>query len=240
MKRWLMFSAVCVISSATMTVHAEEKRVHYFGQVEYLTYSDAFKKVENSWDSWMAVIQDSLDPGDSLSSDKTTTGGVGGRFGALVTTPIKGFSLGGSLGFIKGPSFEANRTVLRTSPTGFFEKENLKFESTIVRGLIESKYDVPLGEAFHARVGLGLGLAQVENTSHYAYESSHYAPDSGDTSMHTTKFTWEVGPAIAYMTKTVGVELAVTYSQMPKLGPTNVWANEFKWNPFGIRLGVEF
>ena len=236
----MLFSATCVISSATMAIHAEERRVHYFGQIEYLTYSDAFKKVENNWDSWMAVIGGTLDPGDSLSSDKKTTGGAGGRLGALVTTPIKGFSLGGSLGFIKGPSFEANRTVLRTVPAGFSEKENLKFESTVVRGLIESKYDVPLGEKFHARVGLGIGLAQVENTSHYSYESSHFAPESGDTSMHTTKFTWEVGPAIAYVTKTVGVELAVTYSQMPKLGPTNVWSNEFRWNPFGIRLGVEF
>jgi hypothetical protein len=53
------------------------------------------------------------------------------------------------------------------------------------------------------------------------------------------KLTWEVGPAIAFVTEKVGVELALTYAQMPTAKNSQTF-QEFKWNPFGIRLGVEF
>ncbi|MBL8024731.1 MAG: hypothetical protein JNK54_10720 [Elusimicrobia bacterium] len=65
------------------------------------------------------------------------------------------------------------------------------------------------------------------------------ASGSYKTSITTTKFTWEIGPAIAYVTEKMGVELALTYSQMPSAEDMNSF-QKFDWNPFGIRLGVEF
>lgn len=236
MNRWKLLLAAAVVGSVAMGVRAEDKKVTFFGQVEFLTYSDAFEKAEEHWDKVIALDTEGVDDfGGSISSDKKTEGGIGVRLGALLATPVKGVSVGGSLGFINGPSFEGNEVLDGDTYSD-------KIKSQVIRALVESKYSLPMGKNFQARLGLGLGLAQVEVEHDFVnggnvQEHPDYSVSGGSTARYT-KMTWEVGPAIAFVSEKVGVELAVTYSQIPSVKSDQF--QEFKWNPIGVRLGVEF
>lgn len=255
MKRWKLMLAAAVVGSVALGVRAEEKRITYFGQIEYLTYSDAFEEKEGAVNKRFNQFRDQLlVPEETMNTETDTTNGLGFRLGALTRTSIKGLTIGGSLGYILGPSFEGNldSTFDDGVDVGTI-KENWETKSNIWRLMAETKYSVPMGEKFQARLGFGLGFAKLNIKDTYSrdltgvdigfYGDPTY-PDypyqaSYDKSMSTTKFTWEIGPAIAYVGESIGVELALTYSQLPSAEDMNTF-QEFDWNPFGIRLGVEF
>lgn len=240
MKRWKLMLATAVVGSIAMGVRAEDKKIKFFGQIEYLTYSDAFEKLENLNDETSSVIQ-SISDVSAFTRNTDTEGGTGFRIGALAATPVKGMSVGGSLGYIMGPKFEDS--VSYSYDDGFSNydaKAKDEVESNVWRLLAEAKYSYPIGEKFQARLGLGLGLAslKVENKSNYE-DTDVVDNESMSSSITTTKLTWEIGPAIAFVTDQIGVELALTYSQMPSAENMQTF-QEFDWNPFGVRLGVEF
>lgn len=233
MKRFISWTAVLGLSCLVTGLHAESKKITYFGEVEYLTYSDAFEEKENTFNEWGWNIK--------------TSGGAGVRAGILKTTLVKGLQMGGSLGYILGPSFEGNRSDVVESldveghVVGYVEiKSKVKDESNIWRLMAESKYSVPLGDRFQARLGFGIGVAMLhieENISNELVGGPSFG--SENHSLNTTKITWEIGPGIAYVSGNIGIELALTYSQMPT-AINNMTFQEFDWNPLGIRLGVEF
>lgn len=243
MKRWKLLSVMVAVSCVAMGVRAEDKKITFFGQVEYLTYSGAFDKQQDKFNEVIADDSVGLDETtEKLSSNSDTAGGAGFRIGALAVTPVKGLKVGGSVGYILGPSFKANENY--SFDDGFVawtEDMKWKDESHLWRFLAESKYSVPMGEKFQARLGVGLGFAILNVKDKYSSVSSGFFTDSYSTedSLTTTKFTWEIGPAIAYVTNNIGVELALTYSQMPSAENTQTF-QKFDWNPFGVRLGVEF
>lgn len=233
MNRWKLFLGILVVGCVVRGVQAEDKMVSFFGGIEYLTYSDAFEDKEGSL--------------NDLGLNPTTSGGVGFRAGALFQTSVKGLKVGGSLGYILGPSIEGNRSYILDSldingdVVGTVEVQNTKKdESDVWRAMAETKYSVPLGNRVHARLGFGLGLAtlHIENNSSWKIVETG-GGESTSHSLKTTKLTWEIGPAIAYVGDTIGVELALTYAQMPSAEDMNTF-QKFDWNPFGIRLGVEF
>lgn len=258
MKRWKLLSGAVVVGCIAMGVHAEDKKVTFFGAIEYLTYSDAFEKNEKAFNDGSKIATASeiewgpgdghdinnLDADQTLTSDTKKSDGTGFRIGALALTPVKGLKVGGSLGYVMGPSFEGNQTVNADNGVdSYSDHYKWKDESNLWRVMAESKYSYPLGEKFQARLGFAIGVASVKVTEKY---SNDYSDSDGFTtsassnqSMTTTKLTWEVGPAIAFVTEKVGVELALTYAQMPTAKNSQTF-QEFKWNPFGIRLGVEF
>lgn len=242
MKRWTLLSAVLAVCCSAMGLRAEEKKITYFGAIEYLTYSDAFKEAEDAKNK----LADSLESFPFISdvtTDKKTTAGAGVRIGALIASPVKGLQFGGSLGYILGPRFkgtvnDVDSLMTPLSPP-LSEKTQEKIESNLWRLMAESKYSVPLGEKFQARLGFAIGVANLKIKDTKTYENSEGFSESTSKSISTTKLTWEIGPAIAYVTKKVGVELALTYAQMPTAEDKHTF-QQFKWNPFGIRLGVEF
>lgn len=259
MKRWKLLSTVLAVSCVAMGVRAEDKKITYFGAIEYLTYSDAFKRNEQAFDAGSKIaaaaekfsggdftydIAD-LSTGESLASDKKTSSGTGFRIGALALTPVKGLKVGGSLGYIMGPSFEGNQAVTYDGEgdpdAAYTDSFKWKDESNLWRVMAESKYSYPLGEKFQARLGFAIGLASLKVTEKMSAETTDgvYDPISDNQSVTTTKLTWEVGPAIAFVTDKIGVELALTYSQIPS-AKNEMTFQSFDWNPFGIRLGVEF
>lgn len=243
MKRWQMLSAVIAVTCIASGLHAEYKKLTFFGQAEYLTYSDAFEKAEDSFNKTVDSNKMGLDPYDTLTSNNKTAGGVGFRVGAMAATPVKGLTVGGSFGYIMGPSFEGKETIVHDDGTDVNTYAyKWKDESKLWRYMGESKYSVPLGEKLQARVGFAIGLASLKVTQKYTEDfygdltNGSYSETHSNT---TLKLTWEIGPAIAFVTDQIGVELALTYSQMPGAVDKNTF-QEFNWNPFAVRLGVEF
>jgi hypothetical protein len=238
-----MLSAVIAVTCIASGLHAEYKKLTFFGQAEYLTYSDAFEKRENVFNDMITQDTNWVDANTSLTSSKKSAGGVGFRIGAMAPTPVKGLTIGGSFGYIMGPSFEGKETFAYDDGTSVqTDAYKWKDESKLWRYLGESKYSVPLGEKLQARVGFAIGLASLKVSEKFSSDSNgdFYNGSYSETHSNTTlKLTWEIGPAIAYVTDQIGVELALTYSQMPGAVDKNTF-QEFNWNPFGIRLGVEF
>lgn len=99
MKRWKLMLATAVVGSIAMGVRAEDKKIKFFGQIEYLTYSDAFEKLEKFNDEVMSDMQSDSNF-SAITRNTETNGGTGFRIGALAATPVKGMSVGGSLGYI--------------------------------------------------------------------------------------------------------------------------------------------
>lgn len=243
MKRWQMLSAVIAVTCIASGLHAEYKKLTFFGQAEYLTYSDAFEKNETAFNDMVAEGTNELGADETLTSSKKTAGGVGFRIGAMAATPVKGLTVGGSFGYIMGPSFEGKETFVYDDGS-FVQKNDYKWkdESKLWRYMGESKYSVPLGEKLQARVGFAIGLASLKVTEKFTDDSfgNFGTYSTSETHSNTTlKLTWEIGPAIAFVTDQIGVELALTYSQMPGAVDKNTF-QEFNWNPFAVRLGVEF
>ncbi len=162
---------------------------------------------------------------------------------ALALTPVKGLKVGGSLGYIMGPSFEGKETIVFNDGVATqTDVYKWKDESKLWRYMAESKYSLPLGEKIQGRLGFAIGLASLKVTEKFNWDSSGDSGNDSSTnkqSITTMKLTWEIGPAIAYVTDQLGVELALTYSHMPEAENKNTF-QEFNWTPFGVRLGVEF
>ncbi len=256
MKRWKLMLATAVVGSIAMGVRAEDKKIKFFGQVEYLTYSDAFEEKENAVNKRFDQFRDQLAIPDEVMTTKTdTSNGLGFRLGALTSSPLKGLTIGASLGYILGPSFEAKLDGTYDDGTDYGTvNEKWESKSNVWRLMAESKYSVPISEKFQARLGFGIGFAKLQIKDTYSrdvtgdlqggdYDDPSYPlypyQTNHDKTINTTKFTWEIGPAIAFVTDQIGVELALTYSQMPSAENIETF-QKFDWNPFGIRLGVEF
>lgn len=243
MKRWRLLSAVMAVSCVATGVRAEYKKLTFFGQAEYLTYSDAFEKNEALFKELVDADRASLGVSESLTSNTKTAGGVGFRIGAMARTPFEGLTVGGSLGYIMGPRFEGKENILFDDGVNTQSSiEKWEDESKLWRYMGETKMSLPVGEKLQVRVGFAMGVAALKVTEKVTVDEAGDFVTGSATSKHsisTMKLTWEIGPAIAYVTDQIGVELALTYSHMPGAEDLNTF-QEFKWSPFGVRLGVEF
>ena len=233
-----IFLTSVVVSFFALGLRAENKKITVFGQAEYLTYSDAYQKAENSFNQ--GVDKDRADTAGSgtVTSNVKTTGGAGFRIGAFAPSPLKTLMVGGSLGYVVGPSFKGEEKIHYDDGSHY----NTTSEDTakLLRYMGETKYSVPLGDRFQARLTFALGLAALKVKYKATVDDSDAAaPVTTEHSINTMKLSWEIGPAIAYATDRIGVELALTYAQMPSAENSNTF-KQFDWNPFGIRLGVEF
>ncbi len=238
----LFFVAICM----AVGVRSEGNKITYFGAVEYLTYSDAFKEKEDAFNETVSQLKNSLTAGQTLTSNTESSGGVGFRVGALANVPTKGFQIGGSLGYIIGPSFIGNINFpLETldiygNPVGTTQVEIEQEEnSSVIRLMTESKYCHSFGKNIQVRLGVGIGIANLHLEGKSSDQIGSETVRSEFHSSNSIKLTWEIGPAIAYVTENLGIELALTYSQVPSAKNTETF-REFDWNPFGVRLGVEF
>ena len=57
MKRLVIMCSL-LVSVVAVTLRAEDRRVHYFGQLEYLTYSDAFEDNERYFTDYVSEKSD--------------------------------------------------------------------------------------------------------------------------------------------------------------------------------------
>ncbi|MBL8024732.1 MAG: hypothetical protein JNK54_10725, partial [Elusimicrobia bacterium] len=78
MKGWTIVCSL-LVAVAAVSLRAADRRVNYFGQLEYLTYSDAFEKNEKKFrdDLLEAYGSDGI-----VSGSNETKGGAGARIGA--------------------------------------------------------------------------------------------------------------------------------------------------------------
>lgn len=236
----ILSTAIAVMCVAT-GLRAENKKITFFSQAEYLTYSGAFEKSEDAFNKDVSGDRtDNLGMAEVTSNNKTAAG-AGFRIGVFAPSPLKNIRVGGSFGYIMGPSFTGKENVHYNS--GVNDAVKVEDTSHILRYMGETRVNYPLGEKFQARLSFALGFAALKVSEKVSLsESGGGAEPYSSTDKHsinTIKLSWEIGPAIAYVTDQVGVELALTYAQMPSAQDMNTF-QEFKWNPIGVRLGVEF
>ncbi len=233
-----ILSTSIVVSFFALGLRAEYKKITFFGQAEYLTYSDAFEKAENSFNQMVNKTAADTAGFGTVTSNVKTSGGAGFRIGAFAPSPLKTLMVGGSLGYVAGPSFKGEEKIQYDDESHY----NTTSEDTakLWRYMGETKYSVPLGNKFQARLAFALGIAALKVKHKVTVDDSDApGPVTTDHSISTMKLSWEIGPAIAYVTDRIGVELALTYAQMPSAENSNTF-KQFDWNPFGVRLGVEF
>lgn len=215
-----------------------DRKFRYFSALEYWTAADAYKDIEDLWveegQSW-----------DLSNVSDNVSGGMGARAGAFFSTPIQGFEAGGSIGFVRGPNAKFSIHTEDFSPPATTWDEVDKYSLQFVRILAQARKRFPLSDKFSADIGVGVGVARARLENEYACVvsgsggcvpfDSYTETDSG--------LTYEVGPAIVYTGESLNVELGMTYAHFPTVKVTPDVINmplEFKWNPIGVRVGVEF
>lgn len=233
MKRmgWVVVSVMFALVFFGGRAFAESGRtVKYFGQIEFWSTDDAFKDTK---DAYISLYENPSAPFNKESNKIDP--GVGGRFGFLSPIGEKGFLLGGSLGYIKGP-----KGTFTLSDGYTFSANNLRQEdeTTFIRVLGEARKHFTVTEKVGLRIGLGFGLAngKIEET----YSGEYFTtPFSGSASKTWSGVTWEISPSVLFKAGDTNIELGVTYASFPTLDEDSDFF-QFEWNPFGIHLGVEF
>lgn len=161
--------------------------------------------------------------------DSTVKAGYGIRVGLM--SPVKGFELGGSLGYVLAPNVD---TTVNGSSTilgnGSVDREK---KTQYVRLLAEAQKKWPVKNVWSLNLGIGLGVAQGHTRDSVSTSGSLSAPGSG--SMSKFGFTWEVSPSVSYKAFDIGVR----YAGFPKIDGSSSVAG-FKWNTFGLFIGAGF
>lgn len=206
------------------------RKIKLFGQIEYWSTEDAFKDTK---DAFTASVEDPDSP--FFEGSNKVDAGVGGRFGFLSPIAENGFLLGGSLGYIKGPKGTFTLSDGDNPSTNNLHQED---ETTFIRALAEARKHFTINEKVGIRIGAGLGLAKgkIEET----YSGKLFStPFSGSASKTWTGVTWEISPSILFKAGETNIEFGITYASLPTLDEDAEFF-QFKWNPFGFHLGLEF
>ena len=207
---------------------AEEKPLSFFGQVEYWGKGDAHKEEK----------EDMINGGTDISD------GFGVRAGIMSSLKVPGVKIGGSLGYVKGPGADSNDV---THPGGMplaSETFSSSTDMDFFRVLIEAQKAFELNPKIEFRVRGGAGVARGRLKNHatdvFRNESGVITGEMewNDTESWTG-FTGEISPSFAFNLGGTVLDIGLVYAWFP----THKESEEFykvKWQPFGLRLGVEF
>jgi hypothetical protein len=211
------------------------RRWRFFGGVEYWDKANAFKSVEDAW-------RESFEDYDIGTLSSRRSGGLGVRAGVFLQAPGRGLDWGASLGAIQGPEgkFSIYTEDLPPSPATWTETDNYK--TKFVRALLHVRKRFQVSERVDVRLGGGIGVAHGRTENEYTCSSTGMGGcDSYDAvSEDFLNLTYEVGPGIAFTGEKVDVDFSILYASFPRLPQADNSLPAFKWNPIGVRLGVEF
>lgn len=234
MKRGIcLFWAAALLAVST---RADEGKLRFFVAPEYWLAGDAYDDTADLMaQGWMGTT-------GGVTDD--ISGAAGMRAGAFYRTPVEGLDVGGSLGYVAGPTAKFHTYMATPFSTWDIHDD---YENNFIRILPQVRQRLQVSESFDVRLNLGVGLALG------SVKSDHTCVDTGAALCGSAKdsaskkfsgLTYEVGPSLSYTGRRVDIELAVTYAGYPTQKAELVngvsYIPEFKWTPLGVRLGVEF
>ncbi|MBK8574588.1 MAG: hypothetical protein IPN90_02535 [Elusimicrobia bacterium] len=207
-----------------------EHKVHFFCQIETWSTADAFKE---SKEATKEILNDPSLPFNESSVEIES--GVGGRIGFLASMEEDGYLLGGSLGYIKGPTGTFTFSDGNSPPNN---EARIEEKTSFIRIMAEGRKHFTLNKTVGIRLGAGLGFAigNIEDT--YTFFINPFR-SSMSQSQSWTGLTWELTPSILFKAGETNIEFGITYASLPTLGENDDFY-EFKWNPLGLHLGLGF
>ncbi len=221
----------------TKTVRTQLRDV-LFLQIEYLPDEDVL--VRNKQDA-QGMLPGLLAAGyDFADAGTHVADGIGCRLG-LMWPVMKYFGWGGSGEYIIGPKEEtAVNGVSRVALDGRLHRTT---ETNFFRFLAQGEFRVPLYGRFSGRFGAGAGYATCklsENTGNSGtFVSALGAPIHSKISERWDGWTWEFSPGLVWRGDNVVLEAGIVSVFLPTMKQRED-LNEFKWNPTGIRLRLQF
>ncbi|HRY30609.1 MAG TPA: hypothetical protein P5079_11315 [Elusimicrobiota bacterium] len=210
-----------------------------FGQIDYWLKDSAFEEEEKALKD---VTGELIVLGyDASSANYSISNGLGIRGGLLFPVGDGTFHIGGSVGYIWGPTWESETNGYSWSyGNGRSEREDTV---NYLRFLLEAKKAIPLNNDvdFVFRGGLGLASGRMETTitNSGTFVTALGASTSSSQSETWSGFTWEFLPSLLIKGNGVNIEFGVGFAQFPTLKETEDFY-EFEWAPIGFRAAVEF
>ncbi len=218
---------------------AEEKVGQFFATFDYYLAGDVADDIENE-------IQDSAEAstqtGDPATADTDTSNGVGGRIGYLRNLS-RHFALGGSLGYVAGPTIDSELTFLSGGISGITGNANTTVKTSYLRFMAEGVGKLPLNEKVTLNLGLGLGAASAKMEQEgtvFLTNGFSSVSDSVDADESTIGFSWEISPSVDFHLEKVDLALGLRYSQFPKIKESDETVEIEEWNALGFFAGVKF
>ncbi|GEM_PF-4385141 len=228
------------LGSAALVPNGTKPQVpKFFASLDYFNVADAYKDYLDTLQPTANLFVKTVGY-DSASYKSKITTGIGVRWGVLLPLQTEATYLGGSLGYITGPTNETNWDLRSRSGGNATSREYSK--TTFWRLLGEIRKTIPLSDLVSLDLGAGLGLAfgkmedELTNTGSLVTVLG-LAPKYA-FSQSWNGITWEVAPRITYQWENMSGSIGVRYAGLPTMDSTEN-LDKFKWTPFGffVELG---
>lgn len=176
-------------------------------------------------------------PGGSDAYTITTPAAIGLRLGVLYPIGNRA-SIGGSVGYIAGPTSEVKFTDFTPGQgTSYFDYNR---ELSFVRVLGEYKKEYGMGTKWSFLSALGVGMAFGTNKGIVKRATNLFAGDTVESATWSGP-TWEGTAGFVYKTGKTDMTYAVRYASFPEF-KENVAKNlsKINWGTIGVTLGFTF
>lgn len=231
-----LFLGIFVLLASVCDLHAEAARPAWLFRLQSWGANDAFDGDEKSLRQAMDFLVNDVGY-DTASFEMEKSGGWEIRTGVLFERSDTGWAVGPSIGYIKGP--ESTVDIVARSP-GNDGTAHYTDKTQFVRALVEVAKTVPLTDSIAFRLGGAAGIARgkIETTNGRntgSFVTVVGLPPTFSGSHDWTGVTWEISPTFIFG----HFEIGFSYASFPKMKENDDY-NEFKWNPYGLILGVRF
>ena len=200
---------------------------------------------DNAYDNFEDILKDSVDDPFSpyIAGAGEIKGGMGIRAGVLFPTQAKGEYLGGTVGFVMGPSGRVSATDgFRPSHDNY----SLESKTQFIRVMLEGRKQFDLSQEVAFRLGAGLGLAHSKTTEVYR-EVLSGSGNHHEVFNTRSGFSYEIATSILFSVWRNKIELGIAYDGFPEIRSFKdsiLWPTEYRksyrWNPISLRIGMEF
>ncbi len=216
----LTISIFCFFSSAAF---ASQGRLKPFAELDLFLPGNVSDGEEADVRSW-----------EPQSYSIKTYAAIGGRVGILYSARDLA-DLGLSVGYIPGPNSEIKSTFVSGPPYNYDYTRELR----IIRILAEFRKEIPGGEKWFFRPGVGIGMALGTATRSF----SSGGGDSYDV-QKWSGITWELSAGLAYRMSSADLNFAVRYAGFPTAPAKEISnSNDFPkidWSTIGFSIGLSF
>jgi hypothetical protein len=235
---YIRFGEAASLDDAGLLSFLKDRKFRLFTAMEYWMIGNAYQDIRDAWD------KDVQDFDESTLSRKLSVG-TGVRVGAFVPSRLKGVDFGGSVAYITGPKaeFKVSETLLAPPAAVYDQTDNYK--THFVRILAEGRKSFTVSKKVDVRLGAGIGVASGKFENDYTCDATGGGSCYGESVTKSfSGLTYEAGPSVVLKGESVNVEFGVVYAVFPKMKSFETSMNstimEFKWNPIGLRMGMEF
>jgi len=241
MKRALklcIFEAAVTVAGVSVGFAQSEITPKRFVQIELYGRDTAYDNFDN-------ILNDSVnDPFSPYSAGAgEIKGGIGMRAGVLFPTQEKSECLGGSVGFVLGPS---GRVSASDGLSPSLDNYSLESKTQFIRVMLEGRKQFDLSPKVAFRLGAALGLAHGKTTEVYREVSSGLGLKH-EVFNTRSGFSYEIATSMLFSLGRNKIELGIAYDGFPEIRSFKdsiLWPTEYRksyrWNPFSLRIGMEF